>query len=130
MGRTHARRGLTLVEAMLLVVIMSIVAMGAGIGLQAVAKVPTEADKTMAINAKLVDTLETWKSKSWSSMASGGGTVTVNGKGYELKVTVENADPTATTDPATFDATKVQTDFRRITAEIDGRKMRVYVAQP
>jgi Tfp pilus assembly major pilin PilA len=50
--------GLTLVEAMLLLVIVSIVAVAAGVGLQAVVKVPAKTDGTMAINSALVSIME------------------------------------------------------------------------
>jgi hypothetical protein len=133
MARHLHARGLTLIEAMLLVVIMSIVAIGAGIGLQAVAKVPTATDDIMAVNARIVDTLETWRGKPWASMVTptpNPDTVTINGKSYDRTITVEDADPAATNDPDTFDPAKVQPDFRRITVQIGSRRMRVYVAQP
>jgi Tfp pilus assembly protein PilV len=146
MMRLRTARGLTLIEAMLLVVIMSIVAVGAGVGLQAVAKVPTQTDDIMAQNNALVETLEDWKSKTWANMTVAptgmtilstsatqtvlSGPVSINRKDFTRTVTVESADPAATTDPDTFTAANLQSDFRRITAEINGRKMRVYVTQP
>jgi Tfp pilus assembly protein PilE len=128
--RTHHSRGLTLIEAMLLVIILSIVAVAAGVGLQAVAKVPAQTDLTLAINNALVDTLEQWRAKSWATMTSANDTVTINSKSYARAITVEDADPTATNDPTTFTAGSTQTDFRRITATINGQIMRVYVAKP
>lgn len=127
---THHSRGLTLIEAMLLVVILSIVAVAAGVGLQAVAKVPAQTDRTLAINNALVDTLEQWRAKSWATMASASDTVTVNSKPYARTITVEDADPTATNDPVTFTVGNTKTDFRRITVTINGQMMRLYVAKP
>jgi type II secretory pathway pseudopilin PulG len=60
-------RGLTLVEALLLLVIVSIVAVAAGVGLQAVVKVPSKTDDTMAINNVLVSALEQMKAQLTSS---------------------------------------------------------------
>ena len=54
MIRRRQSRGLTLVEAILLLVIVSIVAVAAGVGLQAVVKVPGKTDDMMAINSVLV----------------------------------------------------------------------------
>src|SRR4051812_2134780 len=62
--------GLTLVEAMLLLTIVSIIAVAAGVGLQAVVKVPAKTDETMAVNNMLVSVMEQTKAnlqKSWPS---------------------------------------------------------------
>jgi type II secretory pathway pseudopilin PulG len=80
-------RGLTLVEAMMLLVIVSIVAVAAGVGLQAVAKVPAVADSTMAVNAALVSTVEQTRAnllKNWPSGTWGGTNYAfiVNGTSY------------------------------------------------
>ena len=66
-------RALTLIEAMLLLVIISIVAVAAGVGLQAVAKVPANTDAYMAANNVAVSVLEqtcanlirNWPSATW-----------------------------------------------------------------
>lgn len=129
---SRAHRGLTLIEAMLLLVIMSIVAVAAGIGLQAVAKVPTQTDLTLAVNSALVDTIEQYKSKPWASVTASTtpitNSVTINSQTYTRKITVESADPTDGTDPNSFSTT--QTDYRRITVSINGQTMRCYVMQP
>jgi len=68
--------GLTLVEAILLLVIVSIVAVAAGVGLQAVAKVPDNTNDTMTINNTLVNVLEqmeaqmTGSSPGWPSTST------------------------------------------------------------
>jgi len=131
MKRYRHSRGLTLIEAMLLVVILSIVAVAAGVGLQAVAKVPAQTDRALAINNALVDTLEQWRAKPWASMVTPlPDTVIINSKPYTRTITIEDADPTATNDPATFTPANVKTDFRRITVTINGQTMRVYVTMP
>ena len=89
--RNKFQAGFTLIEAMVLLVILSIVAVAAGVGLQAVAKVPTVADQIMALNNAAVDTMEQWKAKSWATMNPSSpfaspysltDTVTINGKSY------------------------------------------------
>jgi prepilin-type N-terminal cleavage/methylation domain-containing protein len=126
------RRGFTLVEAMVLMVILSIVAVAAGVGLQAVAKVPTAVDQKMAINNAVVDYLEQWKAKSWATMNPSApanysvtDTVTVNGKSYSRTVLVENADPASPESGGT-----ASLDFRRITVTVDATTMRCYVTKP
>jgi Tfp pilus assembly major pilin PilA len=118
-------RGLTLVEAMFLMVIMSIVAVGAGIGLQSVAKVPTATDLVLATDNAILSTIEQWKSKPWASQVSQSDTVTVNNKSLARTITVANADPS---NPES--GTNTQTDFHRITVQIGTRSMRVYVINP
>ena len=74
-SRRH-RQGLTLVEAMLLLVIVSIVAVATGVGLQAVVKVPDTTNDMMTINNTLVNVLEqmeaqlTGSSPGWPSTST------------------------------------------------------------
>jgi len=129
-----SRRGFTLIEAMVLSVILSIIAVAAGVGLQAVAKVPSATDQIMALNNTAVDTLERWRAKSWSAMNPSSpfsspysltDTVTVNGKSYSRTVTVTDADPASPESGGT-----ARSDFRRITVTIGSLKMRTYVTNP
>src|SRR4051812_35076641 len=90
----HARRGLTMIEAMLLLVVMSIVAVGAGVGLQAVAKVPAQTDEILAINSEVIDRMEQMKATAWASMSAKATTLTnttpgiqINNKYYSCTVT-------------------------------------------
>src|SRR5439155_286801 len=128
------KRGFTLIEAMVLLVILSIVSVAAGIGLQSVIKAPTAADQIMAIDNFEVDTLEQWKVKTWAAMNpsspyatpySVSDTVTINGKNYTRMVVVSDADPASPESGGT-----PQPDFRRITVVINSQRMRTYVAKP
>jgi hypothetical protein len=73
MTRRIFARALTLIEALLLLVIISIVAVAAGVGLQAVAKVPAATDNIMSINTVLVSVMEqthanlirNWPASTW-----------------------------------------------------------------
>ena len=80
-------RALTLIEAVLLLVIMSIVAVAAGVGLQSVSKVPQAADDRLAGNAIIVSVMEQTKAnliKNWPSTTWGGANYafTANGTGF------------------------------------------------
>jgi type II secretory pathway pseudopilin PulG len=75
MRRTRSNRGLTLIEAMLLLTIVSIVAVAAGVGLQAVAKVPAVTDSTMAVNSLAVNVMEQTRAnliRNWPTTTWGG----------------------------------------------------------
>ena len=123
--RPKPARGFTLIEAMFLLVVLSIVAVGAGIGLQSVAKVPANTDQIMAINNAIVDSIEQWKAKAWASQVSQTDAVTINNKSYTRTISVANADPS---DPET--GANTQADFHRITVQIGSQTMRSYVVQP
>jgi len=80
-------RGLTLVEAMVLLVILSIVAVAAGVGLQAVVKVPAATDSTMAVDSVLVSVQEQTRAnliRNWPASTWGGSNYAfiVNGTSY------------------------------------------------
>jgi type II secretory pathway pseudopilin PulG len=72
--RRHSR-GLTLIEALLLLTIISVVAVAAGVGLQAVAKVPTVTDDIMAVNSLTVNVMEQTRAnllRNWPVTTWGG----------------------------------------------------------
>jgi prepilin-type N-terminal cleavage/methylation domain-containing protein len=120
------RAGLTLLECMIVLVVMSIVAVAAGVGLQGVAKVPTQTDDRMVINFKLIDCLEQMRCEPWATMASKAASlstnVTVGSKVYPRVVTVANDD-------ADGDG-NADSDFRKITATIGSESMSVYETLP
>jgi len=156
--------GLTLVEAILLLVIVSIVAVAAGVGLQAVVKVPAKTDDMMLVNNTLVSVMEQMKAKlstnwpstsattsytltlpntnestgsssyalSFPAMSATDGVAWTNGyattpatgtstpkplavnyKIYQLRVTLEKADPA---DPVA--GTNYRSDFLRVTVQL------------
>ncbi len=87
MSRCKNPRGLTLLEAMILMVILSIVAVAAGVGIQAVAKVPAQADNTLAVNDVVVSVMEQTRAsvlRTWPSSTWGGSSYafTANATGY------------------------------------------------
>ena len=106
-NKRHSR-GLTLVEAVLLLVIVSIVAVAAGVGLQAVAKVPGETDDTMGMENVMVNVVEQTKAtlqKSWPSgnPVTFSSSLLVNGVSYGPTTITVNT--TATSSPTTVTTT-------------------------
>jgi type II secretory pathway pseudopilin PulG len=90
-GRKHY--GFTLIEAMLLLVILSIIAVAAGVGLQAVAKVPARTDDMMAANSVMVSAMEQVRAglfASWPA-ATYSTPVTINSTSYPVSLTINNA---------------------------------------
>jgi type II secretory pathway pseudopilin PulG len=118
-------RGLTLLESLILLVVLSIVALAAGVGLQAVTKVPAQTDDQMVINSQLVSCLEQVRGEPWNTMADKAtklsAPVTVGSKVYPCTVTVAQADA---------DGGGNDPDFRIITATIGSQSMSVYATEP
>jgi len=114
-------RGLSLLEALILVVIVSIVAVAAGVGLQSIVRIPPAMDSILAINRQMASDMDSMKATAWASMASYSNTVTLNNKTYNRTVTVAQADA---------DGNGVDADFRQITVAIGGQSMTTYVTQP
>jgi type II secretory pathway pseudopilin PulG len=56
-----ARRGLTLLESMLLLTVLSIVGIGVGVGLQSSVDIAEADDQTLAISLELVSEMESWR---------------------------------------------------------------------
>jgi hypothetical protein len=138
MRKRKTSRGLTLIEAILLLTIISIVAVGAGVGLQAVAKVPAITNGMMAVNGVAVSVVEqtranllrnwpagTWGGTNYAFLANGvsytpgagialgnsyatpaTGTspapIMIDGKPYQLTLTLTTADPGAGSAKADF----------------------------
>src|ERR1041384_7997173 len=81
---SRRRRGLTMIEAMLLLVTISIVAVAAGVGLQAVAKVPAQTDDILSINSEIIDRIEQMKATAWANMSAKATTLTNTSPGIQI----------------------------------------------
>ena len=66
-ARRH--RGFTLIEAMLILVIMSVVALGAGIGLQSLARTPNGNEVALATDNAIVDRMEALRATDFAALA-------------------------------------------------------------
>ena len=100
--------------------------LGAGIGLQAVAKTPTQTDEQLAINAECVSRMEQMRATAFASLGAKAtalsGNVAINGKTYACTVKASAAD-------ADGDGNN-ETDFDVITVSIGPRTLTCYVVQP
>jgi hypothetical protein len=122
-----AGRGLTIVESMMLLVTMSIIAVAAGVGLQAVAKVPGQTDDMLAVNAAVIDRMERMRAEPWATMGTKATALTntspgisINNKYYPCTVTKTDIDPDGSG----------ATDFRMISVTIGSQTMSVYACSP
>jgi hypothetical protein len=121
----HWRRGLSLLEAMMMVVIMGVVSLGFGIALQSNARVPAVVDKWLAIHTYLVDKMEDLASLNYATLAAANGTTdTVNVWGQNLArtVTVQNVDGDGNG--------SVDSDFIEVKVTIGDQYLKTRVAQP
>jgi Tfp pilus assembly protein FimT len=119
--RSYKANGFTLVEAMVLLVVLSIIALGTGIGLAGICRGPSQDETQLGISNELVDKIEQLKGTAFASLAGGSDTVTINGKSYTRTWTVANANP---------DGTGNKTDFDQVTVTIDGHSITTWITQP
>jgi prepilin-type N-terminal cleavage/methylation domain-containing protein len=122
--RQFRRRGFTLVEAMLVLVVMSIIALAAGVGLQSIARAPAGNDAQLAVDNYIIDKLEALRATDFASLTVGTATdtVTIRGTNYTRTtvIALADADGTGGTD----------TDFKQITVTLNGRSLSTFVCQP
>jgi type II secretory pathway pseudopilin PulG len=119
-GKTR-RRGLSLLESLLLVTILSIVAVGAGQSLQAVTKIPSQTDASLAEENLLVSKLEQVRSVSFDALPIGTAVTPLSDE--SVSVDVAYADPAggATPNPS----------WKQVTARLaGGRQLVMTVCKP
>src|ERR1044072_8428526 len=97
----HKRRGFSLMEVLVLVVVLGIVGAAAGRALQTMARTPVAADETMQIETQIISKMEELRARSFASVAVGSTTSTVSigdasvggaVKSYQMSVEVGLAD--------------------------------------
>lgn len=124
MSRMRTSRGFTLLEAIILIVVLSIIAVGMGTALQAIARTPTEADAQVAIGNALTDRMEALRGTAFDSLSVGttNDEVTINGTAYTRTATVAlfDADGDGTADA----------DCKQLTVTMGGQTVRTLVVQP
>ena len=113
--------GFTLIEAMVLLVVLSIIAVAASVGLAAVCRAPYVDETQLGISNELVDKLEQLKGTAFASLASGSDTTTVNGKSYTRTWTVTNANP---------DGSGNKMDFDQVSVTINNQTLTTWITQP
>jgi prepilin-type N-terminal cleavage/methylation domain-containing protein len=110
--------GFTLIEAMVVLVILSIISVAASVGLAGICRGPYADETQLAISNALVDKMETLKGTAYASLASGSDTVTLNGKSYTRTWTVANANPNGSGNQTSFDQVSVTIGSQTITTWI------------
>lgn len=124
MHRPYSRhRGLTLVEALIVMTIMSIIAVAAGVALQSLARVPERNDDQLVVSNALVDKMEQFRGMTVPALLaapSGSDTSPVNNLARSW--TIVKADPKLGSSP--------QNDFVQITVTCGGRSLTSYLTQP
>ncbi len=124
-----APRAYTLIEALLMVVILSIISIPVGNALVAAARNSEGNENTLAIDTALSSQMEilraTYASKALGSQTS---SITIGNNTYTMTVDIEKADPdpnpTVGTDPG------LQTNFLSLSVSIAGRTLNAFVSNP
>jgi hypothetical protein len=115
------RRGLSLLESLMLVVILAIVAVGAGQSLQAVSKIPSQTDASLTDESLLVSKLEQVRSVSFDSLPIG--TAVTPFSDGTVSVDVVYADPAGGGTP--------NVSWKQVTARLtNGRQLVLTVCKP
>jgi type II secretory pathway pseudopilin PulG len=133
---TRARGGFTLIEALVLMVVVSIVAVGVGVGLQSSARIPETTDRALAISAELNSELENWRTVAWGNSPwpasmpyNYSDTVTLNIGGQSLSfprtVAIAQWDPNNLATNTT-----PQADFVQVKVTINGQTAISYLTKP
>ena len=120
----QSRGAFTLIEAMILLVVLSIVSVGAGVALQGLAQGPKGTDFQLAVNTAIISKMEEVRALPFTSMTVGtslSDTTSINGTSYARTVTIALADPTGGGN---------QSDFKQITVAVNGQSLVTLVAQP
>lgn len=121
----HLHRGITLIEAILMVVVLGIVSLGFGIALQSSVKIPSGVETRLATHTFLVEKLEDLMSQDFSILAANSGlsdTVTVNGRTLARTVSVAQIDGDGNGSP--------DSDFLEVTVAINGQALKMRVTKP
>ena len=121
----RCRKGLTLLECVILVTVLGIMSLGFGIALQSSAHIPDGVDDRLAIHTFLVEKMEDLASLDFATLSANSGlsdTVTVSGQSLARTVTVAqiDADGSGTAEP----------DFLEVTVTIGSQYLKTRVTQP
>lgn len=139
MGRqlTKRNRGLTLIESLLMLFVLSIIGLATGVGLQAATRVPPANDRMLVVDAKLNSDMDYWLSLAWQSTKPAAWPTTfpytrndtvslqIGGKAVTLNrtTTIHQWDPTNISGN-----TSPKTDFFRVVVTIDQQSLTFYVS--
>lgn len=118
-------RAFTLMEAMLALVTLSIIGLGAGIGLQSVAKADSGIEDRLFTSSQIISTLENLRDTPYASLASGSGTSDADRKGttYTITWTAREIDPNHPTN------NKNNSGLKELVVTCNGQSMMTWVIQ-
>ncbi|GEM_PF-6248755 len=134
---TARHSAFTLIEAVVMMVIVSLVAVAVGVGLQSTARMPEATDRSLAVWAELNSELDNWHAAAWSVSPWPGAlpynptpdTVTIKVGGQNIvcsrTITVQNWDPNNLTSNAS-----PQSDFARVQITINGQTGSFFTCKP
>ncbi len=121
------RRGFTLIEAMLLVVVLAIVATATGAILMAAIKAPAVNNTNLSIDTALKSKMEYLEAQKFANLTVGSpstlsDTVTIGGTVYPRTVNISLADPNGGSNP--------QPNFKLVQVQIGGQSLYTLVTNP
>ena len=117
-------KGFTLIEALILLVVLSIVAIAAGAALTRLADNPEGNDFQLAVNTAIVSKMEEGVPSAFTSLTVGtslSDTCTINGTSYPRTVTIAQANPNGGGNVSSF---------LQITVAVNGKSITTLVSQP
>lgn len=123
--RQRACRGLTLLEALILITIVGVAGTGVGVGLHAVAKVPTAVDERLAIHNRLVEKMEELASMDFDTLNSGvsrSDTFLIGNRTYNRTVTIALADADG--------SGGAESDYLAITVTVNNQSLSTRLTKP
>jgi type II secretory pathway pseudopilin PulG len=135
-ARILRRSGFTLIEAIVLMVVLSIVAVGAAVGLQSAVHVPEATDRTLAISSELNSKIENWRSVAFGNSpwpasmpynTTDTVTLSVGGQSltYSRTTTIQNWDPNNVVTNLS-----PQPDFVQVKVTINGQSLACFLSKP
>ena len=136
MRQAHRHSGLTLLEAMVVMVVLSVVAVGVAVGLQSLVRVPVANDRVLAISTELNSEVENWRAVSWGVSpwpstlpynATDTVNITIGGRAmtYNRTVSIQTWDPNNPTSNLS-----PQSDFARVQITIDAQTATFFLSKP
>jgi len=125
MIQRRKQRGVTLIECVILVTVVSIVSLGFGIALQTSARTPYVVNQRLDIHTRIVEKMEDLSSLSFATLAANSGlsdNVTVGSTTYTRTVAVAYVDADG--------VSGVESDFLEVTVTINGQSLKTRVTKP
>ncbi len=122
-------RGLSLVECIILMVVFSVVAVAAGVGLQSVSKSWSAVDDKLWTSQQIISKMESLRDTAYASLVSGTSTSDANYKGttYTITWTVTEIDPTKPTQSPP--ASKNNSGLKQLTVSMNGQSLSTWISQ-